>query len=202
MIIAITGCIGSGKTYILNKINELYGYDIFSADVIAKNSYDDEIVKNKLHKEFKCVINGKVDKNLIKEKLNDTNIEVLNNIIHPYVKKQIKNIKSNYENNIAFIEVPLLFESKMEDIFDASLVVSTNEKIINLRLKNRNPEVYKSMLKLEKFQLSNDEKVKRATYVLISSDDENSNLKQLDNIIKSIKERRSLYVYFQFKRLK
>ena len=38
--------------------------------------------------------------------------------------------------------------------------------------------VYKSMLKLEKFQLSNDEKVKRATYVLISSDDENSNLKR------------------------
>lgn len=190
MIIAITGCIGSGKTYILNKINELYGYDIFSADVIAKSSYDDENVKNKLHEVFKCVINGKVDKNLIKEKLNDTNIEVLNNIIHPYVKKQIKNIKSNYENNIAFIEVPLLFESKMEDIFDASLVVSTNEKIRHLRLKNRNPEVYKSMLKLEKFQLSNDEKVKRATYVLISSDDENSNLKQLDNIIKSIKERR------------
>lgn len=183
MIIAITGCIGSGKSYIANLINKHFGYDIFSSDEIAKSSYEDKVIKEKLHKAFNCVVNGKVDKNIIKEKINDHTISKLNSIIHPYVINEILSIKEKYKNGIAFIEVPLLFESNMEDLFDKSLVISASDELRYERIKKRNPQTYQDMIKLEHFQLNNEEKVKRADFVFISSNDDDKNLNQLTSLV-------------------
>lgn len=186
MIIAITGCIGSGKSYITSLIQKHFGYDTFSSDIIVKSSYEDEIIKSKLHQVFNCVINNKVDKNIIKSKLNEQTINELNSIIHPYVTNEIIKIKDKYKNKIAFIEVPLLFESNMDILFDKTLVISANDKLRYERIKKRNPQTYQDMIKLEQFQLSNEEKVKRADFVLESSNDDNKNLKQLTNIVNLI----------------
>lgn len=188
MIIAITGCIGSGKSYILNQINKLYNYDIFSADEIAKNSYEDKTIQNKLQLEFNCIINGKVDKDLLKKQLNESTIKKLNNIIHPYVRLKIEELKTKYSNKIAFIEVPLLFESKMEDLFDLSIAIYVDDKLRHLRLKQRNIDSYNSMIKLEKYQFSNEKKASLADYVLYSSDNDLKNIEQLKTIINKIKE--------------
>ena len=48
MIIAITGCIGSGKSYILKQINLLHNIDIFSADEFTLQAYENEAIKEKL----------------------------------------------------------------------------------------------------------------------------------------------------------
>ncbi len=183
MIIAITGCIGSGKSYIASLIQTQFGYDTFSSDKIANESYEDELVKEKLDNAFECVVNNKVDKSIIKSKLNEQTISILNSIIHPYVKNEILEIKEKYKDSIAFIEVPLLFESNMEVLFDKSLVISVDDALRHQRIKKRNPQTYQDMLKLEKFQLSNDEKVKRADFVLQSSENDKENLKQLTFIV-------------------
>ena len=65
------------------------------------------------------------------------------------------------------------------------------DKVINYV---RNPskvteKAYENMLKLEKQQLSNEEKAKRATYVLKSSENEDLNLKQLNDIIYVIRQK-------------
>ena len=170
MIIAITGCIGSGKSYIASLIQKHFGYDTFSSDNIAKESYDDEFVKSQLQEAFNCIVDGKVDKNIIKEQLNDQTISKLNSIIHPYVKSRILNIKQKYINDVAFVEVPLLFESKMEELFDKTLVIFAKDALRHKRIKKRNPQTYKDMIKLEHFQLNNEEKVEKADYVLIDNE--------------------------------
>ena len=48
MIVAITGCIGSGKSYILKQINSLHNMDVFSADEFTLQAYENEIIKQKL----------------------------------------------------------------------------------------------------------------------------------------------------------
>ena len=186
MIIAITGCIGSGKSYIANIIQNEFGYDTFSSDIIANNAYFDETIKNRLNDVFDCIVDGKIDKGIIKSKLDELTISKLNNIIHPYVKDQIIKIKEKYIDNIAFVEVPLLFESKMETLFDKTLVISADEALRHKRIKKRNPQNYQNMLKLEKFQLSNEDKVKMADFVLQSSDDDNKNIQQLTEIVNLI----------------
>ena len=67
MIIAITGCIGSGKSYILHKINEIYGYKIYSSDEFVKESYLNAQIKKELDNHFHCLINDEVDKSIIKK---------------------------------------------------------------------------------------------------------------------------------------
>ena len=186
MIIAITGCIGSGKSYIASIIQNHFGYDTFSCDTFTVNAYEDKLVKEKLDKEFNCLVNDKVDKKIIKSKLNDDTIKTLNSIIHPYVKNQILKVKEKYKESLAFIEVPLLFETNMESLFDKSLVISVDETLRHQRLKDRNPNNYQEMIKLEKYQLSNEEKVEKADYVLHSAYNELDNKKQLSNIIDKI----------------
>ena len=97
--------------------------------------------------------------------------------------------KSKYQNNLAFIEVPLLFESNMETLFDATISIDIEDELRHKRLKKRNEKAYENMLKLEKQQLSNEEKAKRATYVLKSSENEDLNLKQLNDIIYVIRQK-------------
>ena len=43
MIVALTGCIGSGKSFYLNKIKEIYNYPIFDADKIAMTSQQNKL---------------------------------------------------------------------------------------------------------------------------------------------------------------
>ena len=186
MIIAITGCIGSGKSFYTSKINSIYNYDVFSADTFSKMAYDDENVKLKLNKAFNCVIDNKVNKELIKNKLNDENIKLLNGIIHPFVIDKIKEVKEKYKNSIAFIEVPLLFETNIEYLFDFTISISVNDSLRRKRLLNRNASDYKKMIELEKYQYDNDKKASLADYVINSGEDDSQNLLNLEKIIKKI----------------
>ena len=186
MIIAITGCIGSGKSFFTSKINSIYNYDVFSADTFSKMAYDDESIKLKLNKAFNCVIDNKVNKELIKNKLNDENIKLLNGIIHPFVIDKIKEVKEKYKNSIAFIEVPLLFETNIEYLFDFTISISVNDSLRRKRLLNRNALDYKKMIELEKYQYDNDKKASLADYVINSSEDDSQNLLNLEKIIKNI----------------
>ena len=74
----------------------------------------------------------------------------------------------------------------METLFDKTLVISADEALRHKRIKKRNPQNYQDMLKLEKFQLSNEDKVKMADFVLQSSDDDNKNIQQLTEIVNLI----------------
>lgn len=186
MIIAITGCIGSGKSFYTSKINSIYNYDVFSADTFSKMAYDDESIKLKLNKVFNCVIDNKVNKELIKNKLNDENVKILNGIIHPFVIDKIKEVKEKYKNSIAFIEVPLLFETNIEYLFDFTISISVNDSLRRKRLLNRNALDYKKMIELEKYQYDNDKKASLADYVINSSEDDSQNLLNLEKIIKNI----------------
>lgn len=186
MIIAITGCIGSGKSFYTSKINSIYNYDVFSADTFSKMAYDDESIKLKLNKAFNCVIDNKVNKELIKNKLNDENVKLLNDIIHPFVIDKIKEVKEKYKNSIAFIEVPLLFETNIEYLFDFTISISVNDSLRRKRLLNRNALDYKKMIELEKYQYDNDKKASLADYVINSSEDDSQNLLNLEKIIKNI----------------
>lgn len=187
MIIAITGSIGSGKSYYLHKIHEIYGYEIFSCDAWTLEAYEDKKIIKQLDDVFFCLKNGVIDKKIIKEKLNEKNIIILNKIIHPFISEKILSVKEKFNNNIAFIEVPLLFESNMQDLFDASICISVDEDLRNKRLINRNPNSYLFMKELEEKQLSSKEKEALSTFVLKSDDDEENNLKKLNDIINIIK---------------
>jgi dephospho-CoA kinase len=63
------------------------------------------------------------------------------------------------------VEVPLLFESGMDRIFDASIAVIAHEEVRELRAATR---AHASLDERLARQLSQQEKAQRATYVVVN----------------------------------
>ena len=90
------------------------------------------------------------------------------------------------KGGIIVFEVPLLFETKSESLFDKILVVSTSyEKIIS-RLKRRfSPDEINSRLAN---QIPLSEKEKKATYVISNSDSVSKTTVQVKKIIRELQK--------------
>ena len=69
-------------------------------------------------------------------------LEALNNIVHPLVfdlwQERLDKIKRQEEHAIVLSDVPLLFEGKMKDLFDLTILVliSPQEQICRLMARN------------------------------------------------------------------
>ena len=133
MIIGITGSIASGKSTAL-KVLSRKKYPAFSADLEVKKLYSSRSFIDKICKKF----NIKKDNNLkneIKSAIlkKPRLIKTLEKIIHPHVrKKMMKFINKNSSKQFAFLEIPLLLESKLSRHFDLVICITSSK---NLRLK-------------------------------------------------------------------
>jgi dephospho-CoA kinase len=182
--IAVTGGAGSGKSTVC-KILETLGLMVFSADQIAREVVQkDTAAYHKIIEYFgKHVIekDGLLNRSLLRKIIitDDHAKKILEKIVHPEIILLIKNIlfeaeKSN--QNIA-IEVPLLFELGLENLFDLTVMVysSTEHKI--KRLENRDNVTRQNALDLIKLQMADQEKIKRSHF-LIKNDDSKERLEK------------------------
>lgn len=129
--IAVTGGIGSGKSFASDIIKSL-GYQTFSCDEIAKNMYDDENLKSAVINLFGEKILDS-NENISKNKLADivfsdkTALKKLNDLTHPYIVKTLfDNIKN--ANDVVVSEVPVLFESGLQNNFDEVFIIKRDLK--------------------------------------------------------------------------
>ena len=124
MIIGITGSFGSGKTTVANMFKN-YGFKVINADKIYhKKFYKNNALKNKIKKEF-----GTLDRKKIKKIVFDDSkkLKKLNAIAHPTIIKTIKKEIKRIKNKKIIVDVPLLFESKIEKMFDKIIVVDCDK---------------------------------------------------------------------------
>lgn len=122
--IAITGGIGSGKSTVAEIISR-EGYPVFSCDEIYNELLCRREFLNKIAQEFEGVLNpdGTLDRVKLSEKVfnNKAELEKLNAITHPAIMEEVFTRSEKYK--ISFTEVPLLFESGLENYFDGTIVV-------------------------------------------------------------------------------
>ncbi len=122
--IAITGGIGSGKSTI-GKIIKEYGGKVLSCDEIyaqlLQNGEFCKTVSGGLGGGY--IKGGTLDKEKLKAEVFccDEKLKKLNSLTHPAIMKNL--IKAAERENIAFCEVPLLFEEGLQSLFDAVIVV-------------------------------------------------------------------------------
>lgn len=125
VLVAITGGIGSGKTTV-SKMIEKYGYKVFSCDEIYKEISKSSNYLNKLAKIFPFAINEMGELNrveLAKNVFNDPEkLKQLNALAHPLILSELER-RIKQEKGLIFCEVPLLFESDLQDKFDYVLIV-------------------------------------------------------------------------------
>lgn len=155
MKIAIAGNIASGKTEV-EKILIQKGFDVYDTDKMAH-----EILENS--SEIKELF-GTCDRKIISDIVfNDkSKLKLLENIIHPKIREQIIDIQSNP----AFISIPLLFETKMESLFDKIIFVSAPLQLRLERLMKRNNLTEEDALKRINSQNVEEEKIKKSDFVI------------------------------------
>ena len=182
--IAVVGGIGSGKTYAA----KLFGLPVFNADKEVSKIYKE----NKLaYKKLKIklpnfIFTFPIKKKQISDavKSNYKNLNLITNIVHPIVRKNMyKFLKNNKKSKAVVLDIPLYFENNLNKKKDIVIFISTKKKLINQGLKKRNKSNTKLLKKLEKFQLSLMIKKKKSNYVIIN-DFKRKNLSKKIKIIK------------------
>ena len=185
MKVAVTGGIGAGKSEFMRAVKEL-GIRTYSADEINAELLRDKRYIEKLSEAFPLAVkDGKVDKSVLREEVfsDEKKRKTLNALAHPEIRRKIEEITGD-----AVVEVPLLFESGMTDLFDRVIVVTAGEDVrINRIVSTRN--ISKDRAKnIIKNQATDDERIKLADYVAINDGTRKDLYEQAKNIIKRIFE--------------
>lgn len=192
MIIGITGSIACGKSTVSNYLKSK-GYVVIDADKIGHEALDNEYVREKLVVAFGKEIqeNNKIDRQKLGNLVfgNTSNLNILNSIIHPEIRKMIlEEINKNKDKEIIFIDIALLFEAKFDDLVDKIIVVYVDENIQLTRLMKRNSITQEEALNRIKSQMSSIEKVKLADYTINNNLDVTNTYIQIDKVLLELKE--------------
>ena len=184
--IAITGGIGSGKTYVSNMFQER-GVPIYNADTEAKRLMvqDDVIRKELIALVGKEVYQGtELNKPLLASYLFSSaeHVQQINSIVHPRVKADfVEWLKARREYAVAGIESAILFEAGFRDSVDSVIMVSAPEELRLARAMKRDGATEQQIRSRMSAQMNEDEKIKMADFVI-----HNDETKPLDEQISFI----------------
>jgi dephospho-CoA kinase len=135
IMVAITGNIGSGKSTFAKFISEL-GYPVISADDISKDilAGDSEVKSEVINNFGKQSFQGdKINKKFLADVIfsDPKKLKKINSILHPRVRKRIDSLSKEYfeKNNIVFVEAALIFESKIEKLYDYVVLITASKDI-------------------------------------------------------------------------
>ena len=128
--IAITGGIGSGKSYVLQKI-AARGFATFSCDTIYKTVIDDPVYIQQVSQLFpRAIEDGRIHRKKLADIVfgNEKARKSLNQLAHPFIMSRLYEAIDKASGNASFAEVPLLFETGYEKDFDAIIVVKRKQE--------------------------------------------------------------------------
>ena len=174
-IIGLTGGIASGKSTVSSVFKEL-GAIILDADQIARIVVEPHQPAWEDIVQFfgPEVINQ--DQTLNREKLGDIvfknpdALKDLNRLTHPrimqYYKDELRRIKLEQPDAVVIIEVPLLYETKMDKLCQQVVVVWVDRETQIERLAEREKMDYQDAIRRVDCQMSLDEKARRADFVI------------------------------------
>ncbi|HEB12370.1 MAG TPA: dephospho-CoA kinase [Actinobacteria bacterium] len=136
LTVGLTGGIASGKSTITKYLSDL-GAVCVDADLIARDAMVEAPVYSKLVEHFGPNIlsePGEIDRAaLAAEVFSDPDqLRVLNGLVHPVVIDRIKEVLgawSRERHGIGIVQVPLLIEAGMTDLFDVIVVVITTPEM-------------------------------------------------------------------------
>ena len=195
MIIGITGSIGTGKSTVSNYLISK-GYSVVDADKISKGAYN---VGSNGYKAILEVFgveilnsNGEVDRKKIKKIVFDNSnmLQRLNMAIHPIIINEIeKEIEILLESqNVVFLDAPLLIETELHKKVDKIIVVACDKNEQINRIIKRDKITADMAISIINSQMSIDEKLKFADYIVYNNSTIENLYSQVDEIILEIKK--------------
>lgn len=173
LMIGITGGIGSGKSIVCKVFSSL-GIPIYDADSRAKKLMTtDGILISQIKKEFGDLSyqeGGALNREFLSRTVfnDEERLQKLNGLVHPRVAEDsAKWMRSNTNYPYLIKEAALLFESGSYQALDRIIVVSAPEEVrVQRVLKRDRNRTESDIRKIIRNQLSEEEKINRADYVI------------------------------------
>ncbi len=168
LTIGLTGGIAAGKSTALAAFERL-GAATISSDAVVHELLDSEPLLGRLAERWGAEVapQGRVDRAKIGEIVfaDPDQLAWLEAQIHPLVGERIGSWLGSLseETKIAVVEVPLLFESEMEPVFDTTVAVVTADELRRARAEARGHTLVGER---DARQLAQEEKAARAEHVI------------------------------------
>ena len=145
--------------------------------LVAQFSDSDILSENKLDRK-------KIGKIVFSDEVKKSQLE---KIIHPLVILQIKKFfDENEDKKLVLVDIPLLFECQLENLFDKILLVYADDKIRFERIKKRNNFEDEYIKQIMSSQFSQEIKKEKSDFIIIN---EKKTIAQLEKeIIELIEE--------------
>jgi dephospho-CoA kinase len=167
--VGLTGGLGAGKSEALRALGEL-GAATLSTDAVVRELLEADalrdLVVGRLGEDV--APGGRLDRSLIAERVfgDDDARNWLEGELWPRVGQRVAEWKGEVDAldpspSAAVVEVPLLFESGMENVFDATIAVVADEDLRSRRAASRG---HAAVSERTARQLSQEEKAERADF--------------------------------------
>jgi dephospho-CoA kinase len=185
--VGLTGGIGAGKSEALAAFERL-GAATLSTDRVAHDLLDDDQVRAALVDRWgeQVAPGGSVDRDRVSEIVFNDRDELawLEGVTHPRVGAHVLEWRQGLDPDVelAVVEVPLLFEAAMEDAFDATVAVVSDDDLRDTRLRERGQQGLDGR---EGRQLDQAEKERRADHVIRND----ASLEELESEVRKVIER-------------
>jgi dephospho-CoA kinase len=147
-VIGITGEIATGKSTFIQEAKRL-GIPSIESDKLVHDFYQTRHAVQLLKKVFpESIVNQKIDrKKLLDAMVQDRGrYDKWINILFPIVKKSIDQQLLKSKSKLVLLEVPLLFQGKIDAFTDINIGIESSKPIQTKRLKERNPETADALL--------------------------------------------------------
>jgi dephospho-CoA kinase len=174
MIVGITGGIGSGKS-IVSHIFELLGVSVYNSDIRSKEllNKDPELI-SKLIEQFgeEIYTSSGIDrKHFASLIFNDKKLlEISNNIIHPFVRKDFENWVDAQSSPYVIKESAILFETGIYKQLNKIILVTAPEKIRIKRVQEREQISKDVVLERINNQWEESKKIPLADFVIFNDE--------------------------------
>lgn len=170
--IGLTGGIGAGKSEALKALERL-GAATLSTDAVTHELLASDEVRDLLVQQLGPDVapGGAIDRSAVAESVfgDDDRRQWLEGVLWPRVAGRVAEFRESVEDApAAVVEVPLLFESGMESVFDKTIAVVAAERVRSERAAARGHRLVDARAAR---QLTQDEKAERADFVVLNDGD-------------------------------
>jgi dephospho-CoA kinase len=116
----------------------------------------------------------------------------MEDILHPQILiemvSQMENAGYEGKEKAVAVEVPLLFESGMDEQFDITIVVTANDPDLVKRISDRDKVTKSNAQKMLDLQMSQEEKTARADYCIFNRGTSAELFESVDNLFDKIQK--------------
>ncbi len=168
VLIGLTGGVAAGKSEALSAFAR-HDAATLSTDAVVHELLGEPEVHDRLVERWggRVVADGRIDRGEVGAIVFESPDELrwLESLLHPLVGARVAEWLQSLppDTSVAVVEVPLLFETEMDPMFDATVAVVAPDEVRARRAGDRGTDLLEGR---SERQLSQDEKAERATYTI------------------------------------